>query len=812
MPAVESTKTKKLQSSDRHSSIPTATSEASHANAGTDSILPSFQSQMENDFSEATFERHVALLGDPRMSQRMYDQQRVTIVRQIQRDYGNRYVQRLVSHIRQKRAEGIQIKLAVGPAGDKYEQEADRVAREVVRGIASPETREERVQRIQNETLALAHRIIENDNQRSRAWRKASEDGATERGSLTSTDKVSVQRQGLEDEELMQGKFLQRQGLEDEEQPQVGMEGGEVTPDVSSTIERAKGGGQALPDNVRGQMEQGFGTDFSGVKIHTGSKSDDLNKSMSARAFTTGNDIFFGKGEYDPGSKGGQETLAHELTHVVQQSGVRRKPEVHDMVSSIPQAHLRLTSEPGKTDQAIQRLGFTPFIVGGLVILGGWVATKLYNWNERRKELANDERERLEALNNLVERAQAGEPEALTDLSSNYFRGSYDDEIRINVQPIVENYVQEGIAADNLTPEQKAMLEIAEESVLAGPELRARAMSVLAAATPSWGDDVGDDIEDSYGRLTSADPMEFTIPTDAQKFDIAADLFEVSENGPIEISLERITSLGAGENALEGYDLERVIGKGISGNVALADAGDDHSVVVKKIKMSDVGVLRKTMLETLIQMNLNQGDVEPPYTYSRILRAIVVSKVAYIIMEPATGGDWENSLKENPPTPIILLEALEKLANGYQRMHDAGYAHRDVKPDNVLISENDLLISDFGESRPVREGNPFEDPGRSFDYHLFGKMIFEIVEQYGATLGLSDTERGTLESFSGNGILPLLLPKHVDDTDVPDDTIMHKLLGLGKKMFLKQMTFEELGPALNELVVQVQPVVEELHY
>ena len=69
------------------------------------------------------------------------------------------------------------------------------------------------------------------------------------------------------------------------------------------------------------KMVSAMGADFSGVKVHTDAKSDKLNKSIQAKAFTTGRDVFFRQGEYNPGSQGGQELIAHELTHVVQQSG-----------------------------------------------------------------------------------------------------------------------------------------------------------------------------------------------------------------------------------------------------------------------------------------------------------------------------------------------------------------------------------------------------------------------------------------------------------------------------------------------------------
>jgi hypothetical protein len=66
-------------------------------------------------------------------------------------------------------------------------------------------------------------------------------------------------------------------------------------------------------------MSEATGQDFSDVKVHTGPESHALNEDLSAKAFTTGQDIFFREGAYDPGSSGGQELLAHELTHVAQQ-------------------------------------------------------------------------------------------------------------------------------------------------------------------------------------------------------------------------------------------------------------------------------------------------------------------------------------------------------------------------------------------------------------------------------------------------------------------------------------------------------------
>ena len=104
---------------------------------------------------------------------------------------------------------------------------------------------------------------------------------------------------------------------------------GNVMPDVERAIESSRGGGQSLDRGVQAQMGQALNADFSGVRVHTDAGADGLNQSLSARAFTTGRDIYFRQGEYNPGSSTGRELLAHELTHVVQQNPdkVQTKPD-----------------------------------------------------------------------------------------------------------------------------------------------------------------------------------------------------------------------------------------------------------------------------------------------------------------------------------------------------------------------------------------------------------------------------------------------------------------------------------------------------
>lgn len=94
----------------------------------------------------------------------------------------------------------------------------------------------------------------------------------------------------------------------------------DLDDDTAGRINQARGRGQSLDTTLQMQMSQAMGHDFSGVLVHTSNESDALNQQLSARAFTTGQDIFFRGGEYNPGSSGGRELIAHELTHVVQQS------------------------------------------------------------------------------------------------------------------------------------------------------------------------------------------------------------------------------------------------------------------------------------------------------------------------------------------------------------------------------------------------------------------------------------------------------------------------------------------------------------
>jgi hypothetical protein len=80
------------------------------------------------------------------------------------------------------------------------------------------------------------------------------------------------------------------------------------------------GGGTPLDEGTRGTMESAFGASFDHVRVHTDAQASKSAESVGANAYTVGSDVVFRSGHYDPGTSTGQRTIAHELSHVVQQS------------------------------------------------------------------------------------------------------------------------------------------------------------------------------------------------------------------------------------------------------------------------------------------------------------------------------------------------------------------------------------------------------------------------------------------------------------------------------------------------------------
>ena len=193
---------------------------------------------------------------------------------------------RLAAVRAQRMGTAIQAKLDIGAPNDKYEKEADATAIKVVKQINTP-SQEKSVQR---------QELIEDEDQLQMK---------PEISSIQRQESIEEEKEDLQMKSLVQ----RRENIAI----------GDASQDLESSIQRAKGSGQPLDPNLQTKMGQVMGSDFSRVKIHTDAQSDQLNQSIQAKAFTTGQDVFFSQGAYNPKSKAGQELIAHELTHVVQQ-------------------------------------------------------------------------------------------------------------------------------------------------------------------------------------------------------------------------------------------------------------------------------------------------------------------------------------------------------------------------------------------------------------------------------------------------------------------------------------------------------------
>lgn len=230
----------------------------------------------------------------------------VPMAARLQRAIGNQALGQLAGQTH------IQTKLTLGPVGDRYEQEADSVAKQVVQQVNAPSAGQQANPSVQRQAPPEEEEKVAMKPLAETIHRAA----APEEEEMAQAKRVAnrIQRQGApEEEEMAQAKpAIQRTSS---------AEGGEVDGNIESAIQRARGNGSPLGEGVRAPMESAFGADFGGVNIHTGKEADSLNQSLQARAFTTGKDIFFRQGEYNPESSGGKELLAHELTHVVQQTG-----------------------------------------------------------------------------------------------------------------------------------------------------------------------------------------------------------------------------------------------------------------------------------------------------------------------------------------------------------------------------------------------------------------------------------------------------------------------------------------------------------
>ena len=297
----------------------------------------------------------------------------------LQRTIGNQAVQRLI------KSGNLQSKLRIGQPGDRYEQQAERMA-DTVMNKPEPQnskieggpvqtrqvysTSEEEIHR-QSEEQEEEEEPVQLSNQTDaerylQRQEQEEEEEPVQLSHQTDTEQYLQRQEQEEEEEPIQlshqtdtEQYLQRQEQEEEElvQTKAPDTSPDTGPDLQNQLTLSRGGGSPLPEQTSAFMESGFGTDFSDVKVHNDNQASEISKAVNAQAFTSGNDIYFGAGRYSPGTTSGDKLLAHELTHVVQQrsssvaqglsrSISRSSTEKNDVIYRQPAA---LSATEGKT-------------------------------------------------------------------------------------------------------------------------------------------------------------------------------------------------------------------------------------------------------------------------------------------------------------------------------------------------------------------------------------------------------------------------------------------------------------------------------
>lgn len=175
-------------------------------------------------------------------------------------------------------------KLKIGQPNDRYEQEADRVADQVMR---MPDSATQVNTEVPASTPPVQHLTPDNDKD------------------------IQRQPEEEEEEELLQAKAQPGQLPK-------------VNPELEASISNLQSGGHPLSHSTRTFFESRFGAGFTGVRVHNDAHAAKAAQSINARAFTLGQHITFANGEYLPESSTGRHLLAHELTHVIQQKGKNR--------------------------------------------------------------------------------------------------------------------------------------------------------------------------------------------------------------------------------------------------------------------------------------------------------------------------------------------------------------------------------------------------------------------------------------------------------------------------------------------------------
>jgi hypothetical protein len=121
-----------------------------------------------------------------------------------------------------------------------------------------------------------------------------------------------------------------------------------ITPAPPAKYEAPSSAGETLARPVKTEMEDAFGADFGEVRVHRDGASHSAARREQAKAFTAGRDIFFGEGHYDPDRGDGKRLLAHELAHVLQQTGRRTTNEMIYATARVGSGDIQMQPDDGE--------------------------------------------------------------------------------------------------------------------------------------------------------------------------------------------------------------------------------------------------------------------------------------------------------------------------------------------------------------------------------------------------------------------------------------------------------------------------------
>ncbi len=242
----------------------------------------------------------------------------------------------------------FQTKLAVGDKNDKQEKEANAVG-DKVQKKAEEEKEKPAVQKKEEEKkepgiqkmdkkdeekpvqkMAAADEKDKDKNKVNKKEEEKKEPGIQKMEKKEEEKPVQKMSEGDKKEEKAVQKKEAADDKKDEQVMTAAKTGGPAhtahKASVEERIRESKGKGYALPDDIRKKMEAELKVDLGLVRIHTDAEAISMNRELHSLAFTNGFDIYFNEGQYLPYSTTGQGLIAHELTHVIQQTGISQKP------------------------------------------------------------------------------------------------------------------------------------------------------------------------------------------------------------------------------------------------------------------------------------------------------------------------------------------------------------------------------------------------------------------------------------------------------------------------------------------------------